>query len=228
MKRIISIISILTVFVLLIGCSSIELDTEPASAEPEQVEPENSEASQEEPRSEPVEKIPEEIQDLLNKQGRVKSLSYEYVVDDPTSSQRQLTSIKGNTLKIQLLEEINVLHSVELDAVILDLNGEEGMGYCEDVDYCVATGEVDEVYFNDYYVDTPLDWNAKIVTAEKLGEENLQNRNVWKVLVNSDDLYWIESYYGIPLKVESQGEVHFFESTVFNGVRDADLEFAER
>ena len=51
--------------------------------------------------------------------------------------------------------------------------------------------------------------------AKKVGEEVIDSRNTWKIETNNGIL-WVDTFYGIPLKVDSGGNIYKFEQLAVN------------
>ena len=214
---------LLGLLVLLVGCTQVEIVQEQEVIEPEVVK------ETPKPVKVIVSRIPDEIQDVLDKKNNAKSLIYDYQEDLlRIKAEIYHTALKGNTMKLEIPPGSDILNTMELDTVIFDIPSGKGTGYCASEKYCITTGEMGPVDFTDYYQQTPFDWLSQITEAEKIVEENLQNRKVWKVLVNGEDFYWIDTYYGIPLRVENQGTVYEYDNMLFNKVSDEDLIFTLR
>ena len=62
----------------------------------------------------------------------------------------------------------------------------------------------------------------RILEEAGVGEEVIDDRSTWKIDTNKGTL-WIDSFYGIPLKVESSGKTYRFQQIAVNSVEDADV-----
>ncbi|MEK6900110.1 MAG: hypothetical protein AABX05_03220 [Nanoarchaeota archaeon] len=183
---------------------------------------------QEEQQPDLVVGISSEVRDILNKAVIVKSMNYNYKRVDKPLENIIPTWFKGIVVKRNLLVQTKVLQKNELDAVIFDTSSRTATGYCESRKYCQKVGNIGPVSFDEYYIKTPLDWAAEITSAEKISEERLFGRNIWKLKVNGGMVMWVETYYGVPLKIEKDGEVHEFQDPVFNDVTEAEVQFVEK
>ena len=88
-----------------------------------------------------------------------------------------------------------------------------------------------DVNLKKYYRKTPIDWIESVTYAEKVAEEQMQQRNVWQLKYTEDGktvTMWVDEYYGVPLKIKVKegGAVneYIFEDIAFNSVDDSDLE----
>ncbi|MBW2964652.1 hypothetical protein KY363_04290 [Candidatus Woesearchaeota archaeon] len=168
---------------------------------------------------------------LLQKHiGRVTSLQYMY--QDATNKPEEWeTWIKDNKMHVKLREMDNVKEDVYIDNIYMDLNAQSAKGYCERAVYrCADPNTAVDVKFAKYYRKTPLEWIQEVTYAEKIAEEQMQSRTVWKIQYEKDGttvLMWVDDYYGVPVKVkETKGSVvndYIFEDIAFNSVDDSDL-----
>src|SRR3989344_4434285 len=170
--------------------------------------------------------ISSDVAELLAKSSKVKSMSYVYKETSLRTSPLYMIQFKDNLVKVGLPITANILNANEIDTVILNQDTQEAQAYCESLSYCIKQGRQENVDFAQYYKPTPLDLLKKISSAKKVGEERIFNRDTWKLDVNSDYYYWIDEFYGIPLKVEGNGEYYSFESAFYNQVKT--IEFVDR
>jgi hypothetical protein len=221
----------------LVGCPKPQVEPE---EEPKEVvskpkeEPEEAEEEPEEVEAEPEPvRVPtKKIQELLQKHvGRVTSLRYMYQ-DQTMKPEEWETWIKGNKMHVKLREMDNVRGDVYIDNVYLDIAKQEAVGYCERPVYrCADPNSPIDVSFKKYYRKTAFEWIEEVTYAEKEAEEQMQQRNVWKLKYTEDGktvTMWVDEYYGIPLKVRvvegSAVNEYIFEDLGFNAVDDSDLE----
>lgn len=172
--------------------------------------------------------IAPEVQEILAKSSNVKSISYNYKrVDQPLEKPLQFR-VKGDAVKRELPVQTKVLNKNEMDVVVFNTVAKTANGYCESKKYCLKTGDVGAVGYDAYYVKTPFDWQEEITSAEKKAEEILFDRKVWLLQVNKDVSMWVDTFSGLPLRVDVNGERHEFQNPVYNRVEDADVGFVER
>ena len=225
-------------FMFLVGCGAKEeapAEKESPSTkhvtEPEEsAEPEPEEEA--EPEPEPAKKPSKQIQELLDKyKGRVQSVKYMYQ-DQTIKPEEWETWVKGDKMHVKLREMDNIREDVYIDQVYLDLSSKTAVGYCERTAYrCADPNSPVEVNFKKYYRKTPFEWIDEVTYAEKEAEEQMQQRNVWKIKYTEGSkttTMWVDEYYGIPVKVRvaDGGTVneYIFEDIGFNAVDDSDLE----
>ncbi|MDO8510598.1 MAG: hypothetical protein Q7S55_00370 [Nanoarchaeota archaeon] len=167
------------------------------------------------------------VQDLLAKSKNVESISYDYRRVDLPLEKPFKVWVKEVTVKQELPLETEVLNSVEMDAVIFNTLAKTANAYCESKKYCIKTGDIGAVEFGQYYVKTPLDWIDGI-TAEKKGEARLANRDVWILQLEGNVTMYVDTFFGVPLRVDNGQERHEFQNMIFNGVTDEQVQFKEK
>ncbi|MFH1276315.1 MAG: hypothetical protein ABIH82_04350 [Candidatus Woesearchaeota archaeon] len=170
------------------------------------------------------ESIPVDIKELISKSSKVKSMSYEYKNSPDRTDSIYSVLFKDNKMKIELPIFTKIQNQNEIDTVIIEMNSKTVRAYCESFSYCIEQGDRGEVDYSQYYKPTPLDLLENINSAEKVGEEIVFDRNTWKLKVNGNQFYWIDTFYGVPLKVDGNGEYHHYEKALFNQVRSIEFE----
>lgn len=173
--------------------------------------------------------IPEGIQKVLDRSKTLKSFTYIYKeVHRPLELPRTFW-IKGSIVKREMPVITSILYNNKIDTAIFDRVKKTAMGYCESEKYCAVRGKVGPLDYDEYYVNTPFDWIEEIRTAEKLNSERMFDRDVWKLNVNKGEMtMWVETYYGVPLRVDVGGKRYEFTYPVFNSLTDSDVAFKER
>ena len=175
------------------------------------------------------EDIPENIEKLFAKKSKVKSMSYDYREGKAVTGPKYRVYIKGNIIKIELPVKTDILYQNELDVVIFNTAEKSAVGYCESRKYCKEVGEQGEVDYDLYYKDTPFDWLDKVRSAEKVQEIRLLNRNTWRLQINEEFTYWVDAFYGVPLKITKGESLYYiYNRPLFNGVGDEDIKFSEK
>src|SRR3989344_1005159 len=175
-----------------------------------------------------LEKIPSEIQEILDRSADIESLSYNYKRVDRPLDEAYTFWVKGNAVKRELPIQTTVLNKNEMDVVVFETVAKTANAYCESKKYCIKTGDIGAVQYGQYYVNTPLDWKEKIVSAKKVSEAKLFGRKVWTLETNDGMVMWLDLFSGLPLRVEVDGQRHEFQDPNFNRVEDQDVRFLER
>ena len=167
------------------------------------------------------------VEGLLAKSKNVESISYNYKRVDKSLEKPFKVWVKKVTVKQELPLQTEVLNSVEMDVVIFNTLAKTANAYCESKKYCIKTGDIGAVEFDQYYVKTPLDWIDGI-TAEKKGEARLANRDVWILELEGNVTMYVDTFFGVPLRVDNGQERHEFQNMIFNGVTDEQVQFKEK
>ena len=177
---------------------------------------------QEPPAVEPQAGISPEVQELLNKyKTKLRSINYKYKGPETADNFHDFY-VKGDKIKYLPWLAIKTLDKPEsYDSVFVDKTARTIQNYCLAA-YCTYKGKKSELSYADAYIKTIFDWLEGITEAEKLGEEVIDDRSTWKIQTNNGIL-WIDTFYGIPLKVESFGKNYRFQQLSVNGVTDADV-----
>jgi len=170
--------------------------------------------------------IPQEVVDLFAQKSKVKSVSYIHHESADISKPSYRIAIKDRLMKISLPTQTDLLNKNTVDMVIIDGARKEAQGYCESLKYCIEQGNQGAVDYAAYYKKSPFDWVEEVQEAELLTDQRLFNRDTTKVLVNGEYTYWVDSFFGIPLKVEGNNEVYTYDTPLFNGVTS--IEFEEK
>ena len=114
----------------------------------------------------------------------------------------------------------SIVQPYSFDSVFIDKTAETAMSYCEAI-YCAVNGKKADLSYGESYISTVFDW-ISVTKAEKVGEEVIDDRATWKIDSNKGIL-WVDTFYGIPLKVESNGKTYKFEQISVNRVQDSDV-----
>ena len=170
----------------------------------------------------PIQKVvPAEIKDLVDKStSRVKNAYYRYTGPQTGNSFYEFY-VKDSKIKYIPSRAIKSLNKEDsFDSIFLDKVAKTARSYCTDPT-CTFKGIKAELAYSDYYIPTIFDW-LDFQTAEKIGEEQIENRATWIVKTEKGNL-WLDNYYGVPLKVESDGNTYKYSQLAVNGVKDSDV-----
>lgn len=168
------------------------------------------------------------VEELLAKNKNVESMSYDYKRVDKPLEKVVKVWIKKVTVKQKLSVQTKVLNNNEMDVVIFNTLTRTANAYCESKKYCIKTGDAGAVDFDQYYIKTPLDWIDGVSSAEKKGEARLANREVWILQLDGNVTMWVDTFFGVPLRVDNGQKRHEFQNPVFNGVTDEQVQYMEK
>ena len=162
-----------------------------------------------------------EIKELLSKsKTKVSSIYYKYRGPETKADFHEFY-VKGDKIKYKPYREIKSLDQPgSFDSIFIDKTAKTAQSYCT-ADYCSIKGKKADLNYDDAYIGTVFDWIA-VNEAKKIGEEVIDDRNTWK-LETSNGILWVDTFYGIPLKVESDGKTYKFEQISVNSIKDSDV-----
>lgn len=222
--------TLLLVLVLLVGCAPTEEQTQPEETLPQITEPEDEtpvETTQPEETSATEEigeiiKIPNDIREILEK-GKTRLNSYSYNYKSPESDLTYGIYVKGNTIKI-IPPEMNVEEQGNFyNTIYLDTEKKTAEAYCVGYSSCEGkVGKVKDLNYEDAYIETPIDWTAKVKEAEEIDERQVEGRDAVYLETNIGKLM-VESYYGFLYMVEDGESKWEFSDAAFNSVEDSDV-----
>ncbi len=176
----------------------------------------------------PAKVLSAEIREILSKSKNVESLSYDYKRVDKPLERPVNVWIKKLTVKQELIVQTGILNKNVMDVVIFNLADRTVHAYCESKKFCIKTGDVGAVDFDQYYLKTPLDWIDGVTSAEKISEAKIGERKVWQLKTDEGVSLWVDTYYGIPLRVDVGSERHEFQNIIINSVADGEVQFVEK
>ena len=225
-----SLYILLGVLILLVGCAapseqvqetldvSGEEPIEQLTEEPAETAPEIEESEE----SGEIIKIPNDIKDILEK-GKTKLKSYSYNYKKPGSDIPYKIYVKGNQIKIIPPEKVVVEEKKFYNSLYLDTEKKTAEAYC--VGYSACEGKVGKIKDLDYeeaYIETPLDWLAKVTEAVVIDERRVEERDAVYLETNIGKIT-VESYYGFLYGIEDGSKRWEFTDASFNSVSDSDI-----
>ncbi|MEK6942484.1 MAG: hypothetical protein AABX00_00275 [Nanoarchaeota archaeon] len=165
--------------------------------------------------------IPSEIRELFVKaETRAESASYLYQGPETGNDISQFY-VKGDKIRHIPSRNLKSLDKPEsFDSIFIDKAAKTAKSYCVDPT-CKYKGLKAELDYEAYYVPTIFDW-ADFNSAEKITEEQIERRATWVVKTDKGTL-WIDTYYGVPLKVDADGAIYKYQQVNFNAVKDSDV-----
>ncbi|HHE36369.1 MAG TPA: hypothetical protein ENL16_00975 [Candidatus Woesearchaeota archaeon] len=195
-----------------------------------ETEPVGEEEEQEQGVEEPSESaISEEAQALFAKFNKVNSIRYAYV-ESPRILPENVYYVSREKMKIELKSRVKFSPEESYDTVYLDLINKEGVAYCEERDKSICPDKDKEfdVEFDDYFVETPFDWMAKITKADLTGRsQTVENRNAVEVefeINNQPGIVYVDSFFSVPLKIIFMNKTYEFRDVVINEAGAEELE----
>lgn len=166
--------------------------------------------------------VSREVKEVLERrESRVKNIFYKYK-GPQTGDNFYDFYIKGNKIKYNPYLEIKTLDQPDsYDTIFIDKDTKTAASYCMAA-YCTYQGKKQDLNYDDAYISTIFDWVTGLAYAEKVGEEVIDDRNTWK-LDTDKGILWVDTFYGIPLKIESSGKFYRFQQISVNSVQDSDV-----
>lgn len=166
--------------------------------------------------------IPAEVKELFDKsKTRVKSIYYHYRGPETGSNFHEFY-VKGDKIKYKPYLEIKSLDKIEsYDSIFIDKTSKTAASYCTAA-YCAYKGKKSDLSYANFYLPTVFDWIDGLEYAKKIGEEVIDSRSTWKIEA-SKGILWVDTFYGIPLKAESNGETYRYQQISVNNVQDSDV-----
>lgn len=224
----IKLLFVIFVLILLVGCGSKE--EVPAEdkelkliqpTEPEEVEiSEPEEDVEEEP--EEVKVMDPEIRELLDKGLELKSASYQFYGPESNKDIYEFY-IMGDYIKYHPTEFLKRLDLEDsYNSIYIDKSGGTAEAYCDDRQ-CKVKGKKKDLFYEDVYIRTPIDWLELITYAEKIQDEKIGKRDTWKLSGNDDIVMWVDTYYGVPMQVQVGENMYEFTKMTFNDVEEEDV-----
>lgn len=170
--------------------------------------------------------LDEEIAKILAKRERVKSLTYTYY-DSEQGAQGDHYAVLGSKIRVDNFIPQNY-HKEDLHTVVF-IDRELGIqvGYCRDESRCKDIDPNKKVTpFKNYDRRTPFDWANLIKNGKIVNTQTIDGRNTINIETTIDGvptLMWIDTYYGIPMKVQQGDFVITFDEIAFNTVKPEEV-----
>ena len=166
--------------------------------------------------------ISSDVKDLLARHNeKVKNIYYKYK-GPQTDDNFYDFYIKGDRIKYFPYRELKGLdRNDSYNSVYIDVTAKTAQKYCDDRT-CLYKGKKGDLNYKNSYILTMFDWLNGVTQAQKVGEEVIDDRSVWKIETNRGTL-WIDTFYGIPLKIQSGITTFRFQQIAVNSVQDSDV-----
>lgn len=218
-----SLLTILALALMLAACAQQQTPTATEQKLSEQKPPAENvqQQTQQKPQATSQTKISTEVQQLFDKsKTKVQSVYYKYRGPE-TGNDFHEFFIKGTKIKYKPALELKALDKPEsFDSIFIDTSAKTAASYCEAV-YCYYKGKKQDLNYDDAYIDTIFDW-INVAQATKVSEELIESRSTWKIQTEKGFI-WVDTFYGIPLRAEADGNIYKFEQLATNGVQDSDV-----
>lgn len=226
-KILIMLMALFMILFLVSGCIK-KPETEQPTTEEEGTQAE--EAQQEMPQEEIEERVMgEELSQLLAKAGQKVTSMYYLYYGPPEDQIGYGFYVKGEKMKVVLPARVKFDKESFYDTVYLNTQKKSAHAYCE-APGCLDKEKLFVVRYENYIRDTPFDKLNLVVYGEIKGDETIENRKVKVVEFegrNVSGKMWIDTYSGLPLKVEEtvKGETirTEYRSLSVNSVMDSDV-----
>ncbi len=218
MKKYSFVLALFSILGFIVTCAPVQKESVPFSTPESQIE---AGQNSQKPAAETQQGTSSDVREILDKsEARVKGIYYKYKGPE-TGNDFYEFYIKGSRIKYKPHLEIKTLDKPEsFDSIFIDTSAKTAASYCEAV-YCTYKGKKQDLNYGQAYILTIFDWIG-VEQAEKVGEEVIDSRSTWKLETNLGTL-WIDTFYGIPLKAESNGKTYRFEQIAVNSMQDSDV-----
>lgn len=173
----------------------------------------------------PKQEISPEVKELLDKsKSRAKSIYYKYKGPETTTAGDNFFEfyVKGTKIKYKPALLVKSLDREDsYDSIFIDKAAKTAQSYCTAA-YCAYKGKKQDLNYDSVYIATVFDWVDGLTSAKKVGEEVIDDRTTWKLETNKG-MMWIDTFYGVPLKIDFSGKNYRFQQISANSVADADV-----
>jgi outer membrane lipoprotein-sorting protein len=198
------ILILFAVLLFVSGCAQAPETQEPTAPEDGVVPEETPEETPEEEPEEEQRVMSEELLLLLARaEEKVNSMSYLYY-GPPDSHIGYEFHVMGSNIKVVLPSRVRFDTNRYYDTAYLDTEEQTAFGYCE-APGCEDKETAFTLKYDDYIRDTPLDKLSLLEYGEIKAEETIESRKVKLVEFEGENMtgkMWIDTYSGLPLKVE--------------------------
>lgn len=236
--KILIMFMVLSVMLLFIGGCVEIAETEP-TGEPPVTEAGENITTEEEPQREEVEGgegeeveekiMSEELSELLAKAEQKVTSMYYLFYGPPQDHIGYGFYVRGEKMKVSLPARVRFDEGRHYDTVYLNTDTKLAYGYCEAPE-CADKETAFTVKYKDYIKETPFDKLKLVEYGEIKGDETVENRKTKVVEFEGKNVsgkMWIDTYSGLPLKVEEvvEGETikTEYRSLSVNSVMEEDV-----
>ncbi len=145
---------------------------------------------------------------------KTKLQSYSYKYKGPTGLQYNIY-VKNNKI---------MLASLSTDyKIYIDTQKKTAEEYCTNHPTCgKQTGKVADLDYSNSYIETPIDWLAKITKSNKIDEGFYYDKKSWILDTNIGEVT-IDTNYGFIYNIKQTDKTYSFSDASFNVVQDSDV-----
>ncbi len=220
MKKNVAFLCIACLVFLSIACAPVQQTQSPMPTPVPETEPRAEPQVNPAPKLQTKQEISPDVSNLLNKSTKIRSISYRYKGPE-TADFLYDFYVKDQRIKYSPVKGTKYFEEQDsYNYIFIDRAEKTAQSYCLDV--CTYPGKKNDLNYDASYILTVFDWIDGFAKAEKVGEEVIDDRSTWK-LDTSKGILWVDTFYGIPLKAESNGKVYRFQQISVNSVTDEDV-----
>ncbi len=171
--------------------------------------------------------VPEVEQPLLSEEEEIQKIlglaekkihSYYYKYKTPLGKMYNIY-VKDNKIRIGSLSDDNKIY--------IDTEKQTAEEWCISHSRCGReTGKIGDLDYNEAYLDTPIDWLARITDSSKIDEGFYYGKQSWKLDTNIGEVV-IDSNFGFIYSIKSGEKDYTFSDASFNTVKDDDVNVPE-
>jgi len=184
--------------------------------QPEEVE----EMPEEEQKNDEISSEVTELLNLANQQ--IQSIKYSYKGSE-TRNFFYTFYIRGDRIKYVLDPAYRVIDVDDdaYDTIYINKESRTALAYC-DSKKCKVRGKKAVLDYDEAYIFTPFDWIDEVEYPQKIDEYLVDRRNTM-MLTTEDFTIWIDTIFGVPLKVETADNLYRFQRMIINTLKDEDV-----
>jgi len=150
---------------------------------------------------------------------KVQSITYTYKGPE-TRDFFYTFYIVGNRIKYVIDPAIGVIDvdGDAYDTIYINKESRTALAYCDNKK-CKVKGKKAVLDYDEAYISTPFDWIDKVESPQKIDEYLVDRRNTI-MLTTNDFTIWIDTFFGVPLKVETADNLYRFQKMITNSLKE--------
>ena len=172
--------------------------------------------------------LSKDAQALFDKAAKTKNIQFNFFYSgDPTTQNKYY--VNRDYVKITLVGKSYFDKDKPYDTVYLDLKAGKASAYCESdaEDLCADRNKKYDVNYEDFRLRTPYQWLDIISKAELTGRtKKIEGRTVKEATFQTQGkagTIWLDSFFGLPLEVEMDGNKYQFLNSAINEATATDF-----